>query len=180
MKTSEILAKLKAMATKAGEAIFERAKLADEVLTDKAWLDSEFQGDHDRAMEVVEADYFPELATAFGLSSLLTLAREFPDVATWRQHKFNLSKLWAEYEERHKEETPKIERRKQPKIADVEERDEKIKELEWVAKNTKDALAVKETELERLRRENDELRGENRALQRMLDQIRQERRQLVA
>jgi hypothetical protein len=169
VKTSAILAKLKSMATEAGEAIFERTTLA------------EFLGDHDKARETLQADCFPELSLTFSLGRLLTLLATFPTVVEWRAHKFNLVRLWDEHEERRRAregDKPKREVNRS-KVADIEERDEKIKELEWAAKNTREIIEVKETELLRLRRENDELRGEVKALNRMLEQERQGRRQAV-
>lgn len=181
MKTNAILAKLKSMATTAGEAIYERTSLAAKVLADKEWIDAEFNGDPDKAMEAVEADCFPELSKAIGLTHLLTLLRTFPEKEKWQEYKYNLVRLWDAHEavqEDNEGDKPKRERRA-AKVADVEELQAKVKELEWVVKQDREAIQAKETEAERLRRDNDELRGENKALNRMIEQMRQERRQLA-
>lgn len=197
MKTNEALAQLKRMATKAGEAIYERAKLAASIMGDTAWIDAEFAGDYDAAEAAVEADCFPELSAAFGLSQLLELIATFPAVEEWRQHKFSLPRLWAEFKAKTSKDKPEVVRRKAT-VADLEERDEKIKELEWHVKSAHDTMAERERELsasvarlrmeseseiEKLRRENAELRaelaevrGENKSLLRMIENMRGERK----
>ena len=189
MKTNEALAKLKLMAAKAGDAIYERACLARDVLADQTWIDAEFASDMDKAHEVIEVEYFPELHTAFGLGRLLALLATFPTLAEWKTHKCNLMRLWAAHMEQDEKTRPKSERRG-AKLADVQARDERIKELEWSLKSSKDGAQAREKEtavkLSRIERENAELRieiaelrGENKALLRMVEEMRTERHQSV-
>ena len=181
MKTSEMLAKLKAMASRAGEAIYERATLAAAVLADKQWLNAEFSGDYDKAVAFMEDDLFPELSKAFGLVRLLTLAEAFPSAEDWRTHKYNLNRLWAEWESRHEsEKDEKKTERRHATIADLEQRDEKVKDLEFQVKTIGDAIKSKDAEIEKLRIENAELRGEIKMLAKVNEQLRQERRMVLA
>jgi hypothetical protein len=53
-KANQLLARLKTMAGKAGEAIFERAGMAAEILADKEWIETEHKGDLDAAEKAVE------------------------------------------------------------------------------------------------------------------------------
>lgn len=198
MNTNEMIAKLKTMATKAGESIYERVKMAATVLSDSAWVRDEFAGDDEKARDTVEADCFPELSVAFSLADLLILYREFPEIQAWRKVKFNLSRFWAEYEENRAKanERPRV-TRERPKAADFKEATEKAKQLEWSLANVKSEAERKEkdlltklevvrekseSEIERLRRENAELREENsqmrgeiKVLNRLIEQMRQER-----
>lgn len=200
MRTSEIIAKLKNMAAKAGETIYERTHLAATALEDKEWVDAEFGGDLDKAIASLEADCFPELSCAFGLNRLLTILRDFPEKKEWATFKYNLTRLWAEHIERVRAaegDRPKQERRA-AKVSDIEERDTKIEELNWSLKQSKEAIQAKESEIvkvrievkeevSQLRSENGklraeiaELRGENKALLRMIEQMRAERQMSAA
>lgn len=180
MKTSEMLARLKTLATKAGDALFERVGLAAKVLADKEWLDAEFTGDYEKALAFVETDCFPEL-TAFGLSRLIELHGAFPAIGEWRQRKFNLRVLWAEHQERQAEANGREKQtRTVVKKADLEIVVKERDEARWGEKHAKEMLGQKETEIEKLRREKAELEhqlavkeGEIAALNRMLEQQRQ-------
>lgn len=95
-KTNQLLAKLQTMAGRAGEAIFERAGMAYEVLSDNHWIETEHGGDPEKAMKAVEEICFPELGKAFPLSRLLAIRKAFPTLEEWRQWRCNLQRLSAE------------------------------------------------------------------------------------
>lgn len=97
-KSSELLAKLKKMASQAGEALFERAKMAAEVLADSQCIAEQFGGDREKAEETIKDECFPDLSMGGWFERLLVLRDKYPDIETWRQHKFNLQRLWIEYE----------------------------------------------------------------------------------
>ena len=165
MNSAEKVARLKAMARKAGKAIYDRTKMASEVLADKAWLDSEHLGDYDKALACLQEECFPELSKAFSLGRLLALYATFPDHAFWARCRYNLMALWAEYEDRQAEGRPEPVERRHATLAQLEERDEKIKELEWQLKTSVESAKTAIADMERLRTENAELRGQLKQLQ---------------
>lgn len=178
MTTNEIIAKLKTLANKAGETLYERVKLVAKVLADKVWLDTEMAGDHDKALETLEVDCFPELS-AFGLAKLLEIYRIIPDLKDWRRLKWNIMALWAETQERLTQVRQPAgetgERRRGYNVKEREEVDSRLKSLEFDKRQATDSVKRLEMEVERLQRENDELRGEVKALNRMVEQLRQGR-----
>lgn len=103
--TAELLAKLKGMASKAGEALFERASMAVDVLSDPQWVADNFGGNTEKARRMIADECFPDLSMANCYDRLLTLREKFTDISVWRQHKFNLDRLWIMYEEEIKRQT---------------------------------------------------------------------------
>ncbi len=163
------------MASKAGEAIFDRTAMAAEVLADKEWLDAEFCGDFEKATDTVESDCFPELS-AFGLSRLLTLLRTFPTKEAWKNRGYNIMRLWAEHEEAEEKkrgDRPRAERKGPIKREEHEVALKKIEELEWTLKQVRESDQAKDAKIEKLVGELNELRGEVKTLNRMLEQKRQ-------
>lgn len=181
MKTPEVVAKLLTMATKAGEAMYERAKLAASCLEDRQWIDAEFGGDYDVALEYIEGDCFPDLAGGFGLSRLLEIIAKFPERNDWRADKWNINRMWARIVDAKREADDKPERqvRPRPTAKDLEERDTKIAEKDWTIKTQQQALERELGEVEKLRlrvteleAEVNQLRGENKQLTKMIEMMR--------
>lgn len=195
--TSELIAKLKTMATKAGESLFERATMAAKVLADREWIAAECGGDYDRAHELIELECFPDMS-GYGLSKLLALIETFPDVETWRRHKFNLNRLWIERSDKRKAERgdgegePKERKSKAELIAEkVEEIElrssERVgralldkQEAEARAATMSAELAALREQNRKLEAENNQLRGELAALNRMMRDIRKRQQTAVA
>ena len=181
MTTNEALAKLKTMASKAGEALYERITLTAKILKDREWIDAEFAGDYDKAHEAIEVEYFPEM-TAFGLGKLLDLLATFPDVATWRAHKFNLQRLWAERTEQRqadrgesKPRTSKTEKIQADADARVEKEVIARSKAEDVARERDARVIMLEARIKELEAENHQMRGELAAMRRMLSNNRREK-----
>jgi chromosome segregation ATPase len=182
-KANQLLAKLRTMAGKAGEAIFERAGMAAEILADKEWIETEHKGDLDAAEKAVEETCFPELGKAFPLTRLLAIRKAFPTLEEWRERKYNLQRLSAElYEANKRKRGPRDEIAPRTTRKVVEEKDEKIEELSFALKRADASASSMEEEITRLRSENitfsvrvarlegrvEELQRENAALQRLL------------
>lgn len=177
MNTASALAKLKEMAKRAGEGIFERAKLASQVLADDQWIVNACHGNRDEAIELLEKEYFPELSTVFSLDKLVTLYEKFQNIDDWIHHKFNLNALWGTYlATLPKEPVPQGGIRKWPIPNKIHnEALEKIRELEYKVKksdesfqNQSDRIRNLEEENRKLREENAELRGRVKQLERMM------------
>lgn len=96
--TAARLAQLRELGHQAGELLYDRVTLAGEVLADSAWVD--VQGGYDRALDTLQDGYFPDLkgTSEFTLDHLLVLLEEFPAKEQWRERKWSVKKLWAEYE----------------------------------------------------------------------------------
>ncbi|HYE16834.1 MAG TPA: hypothetical protein VEA69_00195 [Tepidisphaeraceae bacterium] len=167
-KTKQLLNKLKAMADQAGPALYERAGMAAEVLADAAWVAAEHGGDYDRACKAVEDNYFPELGKAMSIHELLTLAREFPQ-AEWARHKYNLRRLWAEWEGRQERE-PKAQRERVTKEDMAKAKDE-IKELTYSLKKERQTAEGLAEENRRLRERVAELERVNARLEGRIEEL---------
>lgn len=113
-KTSELIAKLKKMAHQAGEALFERAGMALEVLDDAQWVADTFAGDKAKAEEVIAADCFPDLSMGGWFHRVLILRKQFSDLEQWRKFKFDLQRLWIDYQEKVTTKPPPNSDRKNP------------------------------------------------------------------
>ena len=182
MNTASALVKLKEMAKKAGETIFERAKLASQVLGDDVWLADACHGNWDEAIQYLEAEYFPELSVAFSLNKLVVLYEKFQSIEEWILYKFNLNALWGVYlGTLKKENLPSKGDRVGPIPNKIHnEALEKIRELEYKVKksdesfqNQSDRIRNLEEENRKLREENAELRGRVKQLERMMPRNRE-------
>lgn len=93
--TSEKIVMLRTMLGKAGEMHYSRIKLAQEIISDKEWLVTNFNGDQILAGEALEKNYFGDLCGAISFWRLLRIIEEFPNIKDWKEHKFNLTKMSA-------------------------------------------------------------------------------------
>lgn len=172
-KARELLTELRSMANKAGPAFFERVKKAAELLLNKEWLSTaEFNGNYDLACQFVESECFPE-AKDTTMDEMLTLYREFPEEKQWADEKYNLRRLWGKMLQRKRQEREAVadEKRKQEAIksdgppratmADVQHRDEQIKELNYTIKKEREVAESLLEKCQRLEKENAELEKQN-------------------
>lgn len=177
MRTTQVIAKLKEMAGKAGEAVYERLKLASQVLDDNAWIAEAHNGDEFAAQKAIEDGCFGDLCGAMTLGELLTVFRAYPSIEAWRPH-FNLKAMMAKYEAAQTQAATEQDKpaRTVIKKADYEAVTRKLEDADYQLKREREALRAKETEVERLRRENEELRidkarleGQVKELERILE-----------
>lgn len=174
-RTTEYLKQLHRLAQKAGEAIYDRVFMAQQVLADDVWLREHHKGRYDLGVSALEGTCFPELSAAFSLDRLLTLLGAFPDREFWREKKWNLTLLWACYQARVKNEGPKTppgQKKNQPQQKqESEEPETPVSEFQHQLDRTTHLLAQQETELTRLRRENEELRQRVATLENQLSEM---------
>ena len=110
---TEAFARLISMLDHCGEGPqghYERIKLADSLLKNRAWVESKEHGGGDlsRALDRVEARCFGDLCgTGFPITRLLDVYHHVPDVNVWKRHHFNLAKVWAEWSASQKPSQPK-------------------------------------------------------------------------
>lgn len=93
--TNEKVVQLRNMLGQAGETHYKRIKLAKEIIDDKTWILTHFNGDKFRAGEVLEKDYFGDLCGAINFWRLIKIIEEFPKIEEWRKYKFNLTEMSA-------------------------------------------------------------------------------------
>lgn len=180
--TATMVSRLKELAGKAGQSVYERLGMVQEILADKEYVAAHY-GTESKALETLEADCFGDLCGARSLTELLAVRREYPDEAQWKKHKWNLSRLLAEWDMRRDEEKraerEEDDRPKQRTVVKVREHEEVKQQLaetackldmasreKEAARSEADELRMRVRELER---ENIELRAKLEELERLLD-----------
>lgn len=166
--TAELLVKLKQMAAKAGKALFERAGMALEVLVDAQYIAASFGGDKAAAEEKIAADCFPDLSMGGWFGKVLILRQTF-DLATWEQHKFNLQRLWIEYQKKQEKEKPKAERQGPIPRKEYEETVEKLESAQYQLRKAREENVNWKERCRDLERDLAEARGRIAALELLLD-----------
>ncbi len=98
--TAQKVTRLDHLAGKAGHNIFERIKLASEVLEDRDYIASEYDGNYGALYDKV-AGYFPDLCGVLGttLDGLRSLYREYPDEQQWAGEQYNIAHMLAKHNE---------------------------------------------------------------------------------
>lgn len=97
----EILAQLISLRNDAGSNLYHRLKLADQLLSDKDWVEdpSGGGGDASWALDRLEEDCFgPE--AGMSLPEMLEVLTAVPQESVWKQNRYNLKKMWLEMRER--------------------------------------------------------------------------------
>lgn len=96
----EILARLISLRNNAGTNLFLRLKLANQLLSDREWVEdpSGGGGDASRALDRIEEDCFgPE--AGMSLPEMLEVLAAVPQEKVWKQNRYNLKKMWLEMKE---------------------------------------------------------------------------------
>jgi DNA repair exonuclease SbcCD ATPase subunit len=174
-RTTQKLARLRDLAGQAGANIFERCRLAAEVLADITWVTQTHGGDEMAAMDALETEYFADYRDYITLGKLRQVYHEFPNETDWKDVKYNLAAMEAKYAESHANEDKGLRGSRTSWKAVAEKYEQKQKQLERDRDRDRKELASKDTELEELRcriseleRENAELNGRLMELQRLL------------
>lgn len=175
------LRRLEELFGQAGPNIFERVRLATELLDNRHWLDhSEYKGDQAAAAEALQEKFFRDIGKLISIFRLCDVFRRFPEEKEWRALGYDLKAMWFKYQEATSTEGEKEKPRAQrhtAKLKELEATQEKVTDLEFrlkkadISASDKDAMIVQlRQEVERLKLENAELRGENRQLRVQLGQ----------
>jgi chromosome segregation ATPase len=91
MTTKQKLVRLKELSRQAGANIFERCKLASEVLQDTDWLAQ--CGDEFKARDLLQAEYFRDLSGFISIGRLVELYEKFPLESKWKEYKYDLAAM---------------------------------------------------------------------------------------
>lgn len=104
--TAKKVARLRSLAGKAGRNIYERCKLASEILRDKDYV-AEKYGGYDEAQVTLEDSYFSDLKGFICLERLVAIVRHFEEEQQWRNERYNIRSLNYLFEESQKAPVPK-------------------------------------------------------------------------
>jgi hypothetical protein len=115
MTSSQIYAKLLSLRDSTGERHYERIKLASQLLADHDWVADPAGGggDESKALDRLEAEAFADICGIISLPQLLEIFHHVPDLADWKKAKFNLRKIWADYNASRKPTTSAAQERRQ-------------------------------------------------------------------
>lgn len=164
-------ARLEALAQQTGAAIYERVKIAHEIMSDKTYLDERYEGDDLKCAEEIQEKYFADIGGLMSVYHLVEVFRAYPTEEVWKKNRYNLKAMRAQWLEDHPE--PKNEghaSRRSVTLKDLQVKEEQIEELSCAVKRNEKAAERMEDELTKLREENRKLREENAHLKGQLAQ----------
>lgn len=173
--TIEKVNQLRTLMGQAGELHHQRIKLAKEIINDKEWVQTNFNGDDFRAAEVLEKEYFGDLCGAISFWRLLKIIDEFPDIEDWKKRKFNLTEMSAEIDARNRSKRSRGTRWSvsQKEYEELEAEKNRFQKL-YSSKNSEvenQTIRIKELEeaVRQLTKENANLKGQVAELESLIE-----------
>lgn len=121
-------AALLTMRNEGGKNLYTRLKLADELLSDRAWVEDPARGggDESTCLDRLEGQCFGDVTGVISLPELLELLREVPEEKVWKQNKYQVRRMHAEIkarrEARRPVSTPTTTKKKTEEPAEIVER----------------------------------------------------------
>lgn len=167
-RTAQMLAELKKLAATAGNNLYERIKLASQVMADLDWIASVHGGNDLQAADALQDEFFRELGGFITLGKLIAMYKGV-SIEQWQEVKYDIAAVEAIYNEETRETHEKGVRTSWKKVA--EERGERIEQLERSSKQVEEVAAVRQTETERLRNEVARLKEENAKLRGRIEEL---------
>ncbi len=168
MTTKRMLLQLKELQDKAGEHLFDRLTLVQQIVSDQEWIGS--QGGERKALKHLSSEYFADLCGAMSLPRMLEIRAVYQDKESWQRNGWDLRAMLAELMEEEDKDKPARTRtvisRKDYEALQAELERTKVllqNEKDDVARLNKElaekdtALAVARADIERLRGANQEL-----------------------
>ncbi len=167
--TKQNLARLKVLADQAGNAHFERARLAAAVLDDRTYLAANYHGDEGKCLDDLTKSYFKDVAGLMSISELIAIYREFPDESVWKTELYDLSllrrkRLDAVQARKVAKDGGEKQTRHYVKLAEFEESQEKVQELTIAVKRMQEDGRKVQDEMAVVREDNRRLRRQVQAL----------------
>ena len=160
---SETKEKLKTLAVQSEQAnanLYQRVRLAFEILGDNIYLAEEFDGDQDKAATHLGNKYFAALCGYVPLLKLIAIYKTFSGEASGRENNYDIRAMEILYDrERQKEESVSTQRSKPSYKAQAEKLEDEVEDLMLSKRRL-------ERELEELKGENSRLKGRVEFLQR--------------
>ena len=91
LTSKQALNRLRDLSKEAGGNVYARTALAAQLLADKAWIAAEHGGDDWAALDMLEDQFFHDLAVP--LTDLIRVYQNFPTEAQWAGEGFKVRKL---------------------------------------------------------------------------------------
>lgn len=156
MTGREMYAELVNLRNQAGQNIYQRLKIADQLLSNKDWVEDETQGGGDisKACDRLEQDCFADLCGVLSLPQMLEIYKHYKSEKTWRDNKYNLRKMYWAMKEVQK---PSKQNKQEPTNPPSD-----------------DPLVSLRKENKELRQQVSELQRENKRLRTTLQQMREQ------
>lgn len=141
--TQELLARLRDLTKSAGENYYERIQIADQLLSDRQWVESEHGGSDHKAAKTLEDVYFHDLCGLMGLWDLIHILRKYPQRKEWEKFKYNLRKM----HESLKPEPAKVDPPRRATIKELEQLQDTNESLKFQLNRQKEIVATIKQEL---------------------------------
>lgn len=167
-ETKRKLVRLRELASGAKQNIYERCKLASEILSDRDWIAIEHGGEYDAAQKALEDDFFSDVAGFIVLADLVQIYKQFPVEEKWRELRYNLAALKAAMRETTREPKAEKEPQKRATLAQLHELEQQVESAGQRAENLSRTISNQAEEITSLKDEVARLKKENAQLRREL------------
>ena len=97
LTTKQKVIKLRELSTGAGKNLYQRCKLLSEILADNTYIDSDFDGNEQRARDFFKREYFSDIDGKITLDDLIHIYRAYPDEKIWAGEGYMLGRIAAKY-----------------------------------------------------------------------------------
>jgi uncharacterized coiled-coil protein SlyX len=99
--TKDKIIELRSLATGAGQNLFRRSQLLAEVMADRDFIDSDFEGNEGDAREHFEAQYFSDVSGWVTVDRLIAIYCAYPNEEKWAACHYRLPDMVALFEVEH-------------------------------------------------------------------------------
>lgn len=179
-RTKEIMVSLKKLSAEGEKNLFQRVKLAAELLEDFDWIAEFHDGNEDMAAEAVQASYFASLCGYVPLLKVVAIYRKYPKETIWQEYAYNLKALELIYDADRKQEAGMQKSSvKRATLAQMAELEAQLSEAKAKGAAAKAELDTLREEAQKLREENAQLRVRLVELDRILNGVLRKSNQRV-
>ena len=92
--TTQKIAELKTLCGDVKANMYQRVKLAFEILADVDWIERAHKGHTTQAMDYLQREGFPYVTLTVG--QLAEIFRKWPQESTWKEWDYDINAMWAE------------------------------------------------------------------------------------
>lgn len=166
--TQRKLVRLRELGAKAGPSIYERCKLASEILADDGWIVSQHGGDLDAAEKAIEDEHFADLSGFIVLNLLVAIYRKFPAESDWKELRYSLAAMRSRYREATKEVSDEKPKQKRATLAELEQLQEELAAAHKRSESMGQTVTSQAEEITELKDRVRQLEAECEELRRMM------------
>lgn len=148
MTTKEKLVELKSLMATAGRNVFQRCKLATEILADQDWIAEACDGSELKAIELIEDQYFSDLRGFITVGRLRQLYQAYSEEREWAEFRYDLGAMEAKYREDHPADINRGERKSWKQVAEALQ--EEVERLKMELRNREEKNRDQERAIARL------------------------------